>query len=50
MLGARGYWFASAERTVLNVPDSGGQLMEGFVGQEEDFEMGSLGEWRAKSQ
>lgn len=42
-----GYRLASAERTVPNVPDIGGQVMEGFVGQEEDFEMDSLGEWRA---
>lgn len=47
MFSTRGYRLASAERTVLNVPDSGGQGTEGFVGQEEDFEMDSPGEWRA---
>lgn len=32
---------------MLNVPDSGGQFMKGFVGQEEAIEMDSLVEWRA---
>lgn len=47
LLGVRGYRLASAERTVQNVPDSGGQVMEGQV---EDFEMDSPGEWRASRQ